>query len=242
MKPLSRFAAVALAIIFLAQTFALAQETKPQGRNKSVRSRAIRTKYNAGKVDGVNVIVYLIEGDTLVPVDPGRDFKKGDQIKVQFKSSFDGHVYFVNVPPSGKKAVIYPDGKETDNLIRARQTYVLPQSTTFEFVDDDKGIEVIQVIMSRQPIQLFEDAIRNSNGELGETASSAASELMSMESKRPGIDADNTTNILPEGVRTRSVRLAPPREKGETGTVVAVPDNKLKPGEVAVFEIRLRHV
>ena len=91
------------------------------------------------------------------------------------ESNFDGYVYFVNVAPSGRSAVIYPDarGAETNNRIRQRQRYVLPRATAFEFVNDEKGIEVIQVVMSRQTVSLFEDAIKNSRGELGTTASTA---------------------------------------------------------------------
>jgi hypothetical protein len=37
------------------------------------------------------------------------------------------------------------------------------------------------------------------------------------------------------------VRLAPPKEKDKEGAVVTVPD-KLKDGEMAVFEIRLRRI
>jgi len=168
---------------------------------------------------------------------------KGDQIKIEFESNFDGYVYFVNVAPSGKSAVIYPDRRagETNNMIRERQRYVLPHSAPFEF-DEEKGTEVLQVIMSRRAVPLFEDAIRNSRGELGTTASTAAAELMGVESKRSGIDTANTQRILPPEMRARSVRLAPAGNNDEKGTVIAVPDTKLKPGEVAVFEIRLRHV
>jgi hypothetical protein len=231
-------------VLLMAVALAVQAAYAQQSGADSMRSRAIRMKYDAGKVDGLRVIVYMVERDKNIAVDPSRDFKKGDQIKIEFESSFDGYVYFVNVPPSGGSTIIYPDvrGGETDNKIRARQRYVLPHSATFEFVDDEKGIEVIQVIMARQPIPLFEDAIRNSNGELGKTASSAAAELAGAESKRSGIDTSSSAKLLPEGVRARSVRLAPPRAKQESGTVVAVPDAKLKAGEVAVFEIRLRRV
>ncbi len=221
----------------------LAQATSAQTRD-GVRSRAIRMKYDTGKIDGLRITVYLVTGKNIVAVDPSREFTKGEQIKIEFESSFDGYVYFVNVPPSGRSAVIYPDpkGGESDNMIRARQRYVLPHRGTFEFVEDEKGTEVVQVIMSREPIQVFEDSIRNANGQLGETASSAAAELAGSDTKRTGIDSEGVAKVVPEGVRTRNVRLAPPRSKEEKGTVVAVPDARLKPGEVAVFEIRLRRV
>lgn len=221
----------------------LATATAAQDQDEGMRARSIRMKYDAGRVDGVRIVVYMIQGNNLVAVDPAREFKKGDCIKIEFESNFDGYVYFINIPPSGKSAIIYPDLKaqETDNVIHARQRYLLPHAMPFEFVDDERGVEVVQVIMSRRPIPMFEEAIKKSNGQLGETAASAA-ELMGLESKRSGIDTESSAHVLPPGVRARSARLAPPKDKVEQGTVIAVPDSKLKPGEVAVFEIRLRHV
>lgn len=243
MKALITFAIASLTVAAVLSTVAAAQTDSSQDSNAR-RSREIRMKYDAGSVDGMRLTVYLMEGDKPIAVDPGRSFKKGDKIKLEFESNFDCYVYFVNVAPSGKSTVIYPDvrGEETDNKIRGRQRYVLPRTTAFEFVNDEKGIEVIQVIMSRQPVSLFEDAIKNSRGELGTTASTAAAELMGVESKRAGIDVPTTSKILPGNMRSRIIRLAPPKDKDDKGTVIAVPDSKLKPGEVAVFEIRLRHI
>ena len=242
MRSVRKFAITALVVCALASDLALAQRPKQQPARQGLNARSIRMAYDSGKMDAIRIIVYMVQGSNLVPIDPSRSFKKGDQIKIEFESNFDGYVYFVNVPPSGKKAVIYPDARagENSNMIRARQRYVLPQSVPLEFMDDDKGVEVIQVIMSRQTIPLFDSAIKNSNGELGETASSAAAELVGMNSKS-GINVESKPKDLPSGVRGRSVRLAPPKDGDKTGAVVAVPDTKLKPGEVAVFEIRLLH-
>src|SRR5262249_16839533 len=70
--------------------------------------------------------------------------------------------------------------------------------------------------------------------------------LMSANSKRSGIDSENLANVLPssgpDAILSRKVTLAPPKDKDSQGAVIAVPDNKLKPGEVAMFEIRLRHI
>lgn len=232
-----------MVLALLALVCLLATVTAAQDQSDGMRTRSIRMQYDAGRIDGMRVVVYLIENNNLIAVDPAREFRKGDCIKIEFASSFDGYVYFINIAPSGKSAIIYPDlkAKEVDNVIHARQRYLLPHATPFEFVDDERGIEVVQVVMSRRPIPLFEEAIKNGNGELGDTAASAA-ELMGLESKRSGIDTESSTNILPPGVRARSARLAPPKDKVEQGTVIAVPDSKLKPGEVAVFEIRLRHI
>jgi hypothetical protein len=240
MKPLLR---LITALMIIAAASALAQQAAAQDKNAAMRGRAIRMKYESGSIDGLRVTVCLMAGDTVTVTDASREFRKGDQIKIEFESNFDGYVYFVNVPPNGRSAVIYPDLRsgETNNLVRARQRYLFPRTGTLEF-DDEQGTEVLQVVLAREPVAIFEDAIKNSGGMLGQTASSAAAELTGAEPRRAGIDASSTVNVVPQNLRPRIVRLAPPNNKDEKGTVIAVPDAKLKPGEVAVFEIRLRHI
>lgn len=255
MRKLIRFAVIPLAAIGLLATLVVAQS--PMSRTKTaqrqtadsdeVTSRGIRQKVREGNMDGMELVVFDAKDGKLNPIlDPSRNFREGDEIKVQFWSSFDGYVYFVNVDPGGTKKVIYPVAgrKDQSNMIRANQQYMLPRSDTFEFAGE-KGVEVIQVIMSRQPIPFFDDAVRNSNGELGKTASNAAAELVSLASrKKSGIDTETIASVLPrngsDAVLSREVRLAPPRDKSDQGTVIAIPEG-LKDG-VAVVEIRLKHI
>jgi hypothetical protein len=136
-------------------------------------------------------------------------------------------------------------------MINKGQKYELPGEGMIEF-DEETGTEVLQVYMSRERIKTFEDAVKNNNGELGASASSAANELaanrtMPVQSEQGGVVADNVNSVLPtegEGaIRTRKIRLAPGKDQEK----VAIPDNngtpvKMKNGEVAMFEIRLKHV
>src|SRR5215470_18541616 len=131
-----KFALISFLAVGLMSNFVLAQGKKSPSQSDDIQSRSIRINYTSGQIDGVRVVVYKVEGSNLTPVDPSRDFRKGDQIKVEFESNFDGYVYFVNVPPSGKAAVIYPDmkAKENNNMILAHQRYVIPRLEPFEFV------------------------------------------------------------------------------------------------------------
>lgn len=251
MRTLNRIWMISIAAIGLMVTSGLAQGPKPQskpvqGDSDAVVSRAIRQKVRDGKLDGMELVVFDVKDGKHTPIlDPGRNFTEGDEIKVQFWSSFDGYVYFVNVEPNGTKTIIYPvlGGKEENNMVRANQQYVLPRSTTFEFTGE-KGIEIIQVIMSRKPIPFFDDAVRKSNGELGKTAANAVQELVSLASKKKsGIDSETIASVLPKDnqyIGTRKIRLAPPKDTTDQGTVIAIPDGLLN-GGVAVFEIRLHH-
>ncbi len=240
MRKLIRFTIVSLIAINLAPMLAMAQD------NSQTQDRAIRQKYRSGQEDGMSLVVYRVEGNEEVAINPAdHSFKAGDQIRVKFQSNFDGYVYFINITPKGEKAVFYPNIKfNNSNVIRAGREYLLPSKDIFEFDNEEKGIEVIQVVISRQPIPFLEEAIRNSEGVLGTTASNAASELGSAASKPTGVVVDNTTKVLPENgqaVLSRKIRLAPPRDKDKEGAVVTIPD-KLKGSEVAIFEVRLRRI
>jgi hypothetical protein len=223
-------------------------------QSQGIRARGL---FVSGKTDAMRVLILKAEGNNLVPVDPSKTFQKGDQIRVSFESNFDGYVYVVNVTPGGKKRVLFPYDKETNNVIHSRQRYELPSSNVFVF-DEEKGTEILQVIMSREPVQFLDQAVLHSNGELGESATSAAAELSSDTPKpsRGGIISENVAPILPKtglgAIRTRGIILAFGKDKDEEGSFVAIPDKpdktdkkdagRLKSGEAAVFEIRLQHI
>lgn len=227
---------------------ALPFDAPAQSKGKA-RSRAIVIKdYETGKTEGMRVLIYKVEGNVLAPVDPSRTFTQGDDIKVAFESNFDGYVYFINVTPGGKSRVIFPFASETDNAVMGRQRYELPRTGVLAF-DEEKGTEILQVIMSKERIPVLDDAVKNSKGELGTSAASAAAELSSNgKSVKSGLVSENIAIALPQTgpARTRGVKLSPGKDKDEKGSLVYIPDTKeggsLKSGEIAVFEIRLKHV
>jgi hypothetical protein len=241
MKTPTRFAVALLSAMSLFIGAAAAQKIGlPQQRGIQLRE-----DYDSGKIDGMRILVLKSEAGNFVPVDPGRVFKPGDEIRVAFESNFDGYVYVINVTPTGNKRVIFPGSQLAagGNVIRARRRIELPP-TSFVF-DQETGTEILQVIMSREPIAAFDAAVKDSKGEL-QSASSAAAELSA--NTQRGIVSRNVIAGLPQeiGMRPRSVFLAEGRDKDKGGSVVAIADEKrsdgrLKPGEVASFEIRLRH-
>jgi len=222
-----------------------ATETAAQNPTElSPRGIQLREDYDAGRVDGMRVLVLKAEAGNFVPVDPGRVFKPGDEIRVAFESNFDGYVYVINVSPEGKKRVIFPgtQAATSNNLIRARRQIVLP-ATSFIF-DKETGTEILQVVMSREPITVLDTAVKESKGEL-KSASSAAAEL----NAQRGIVSGDAATVLAQstGIRARGIFLAGGRANDKTGSVVAIADEKKQPnvrlnaGEVASFEIRLQH-
>jgi hypothetical protein len=210
----------------------------PDNGGDGARARGL---FVSKKADAMRVVILKEEGGGLVPIDPSRSFTKGDQIKVSFQSNFQGYVYIINVTPGGKKCVLFPYGTEP-NSISSGQRYDLPKNGTIEF-DEEKGTEVLQVIMARERIPYFDAAVKDTDGCLGESAASAAAELASNKS---GIVSDNVATVLSDqGIRARSIILAAGKDKDQEGSVVAIStrngSGKLKDKEAAVFEIHLKH-
>jgi hypothetical protein len=154
-----------------------------------------------------------------------------------------------------------------------------------KFDDKEVGTEILKVVISRQRIPVFEEAIKSAGGELGKSAQSVASELADAPTTKPAgkpaastsssapakseakptasksenvgiIQPDNEPKMRCRGlelgkeIRCRGIELAKDDAKKNEGAVmVAIPDSpkekadtKLKPGEVAIIELRLKHI
>jgi hypothetical protein len=217
------------------------------------------------KADGVEIKVVTANGAL---VNPAQSFREGDRLRVRFRGNFDGHVYFINVTPRGATKALYGGQVKGD----PEREYEVPVELEF---DNEKGVEVLKVVMSPERIPVYEDALRNSGGALGGSAESVAEELNGA-AKKPknqgGKVSENVGIVQPgegkaarcrglelsrdgkcqelvlesgQAARARGLALAPGNRAKNEGTVVAISDKqgtKFKPGEVAVFEIRLKHI
>lgn len=226
-----------------------AADKKKEDEKQDARTRALLVKVDKGEVDGLRVRILQSEGDALKPVDPAKEFKAGELIKVAFESNFDGYVYIINVTPGGVTKVLFPWQQDGNNMVSKGQKYELPGTGMIEFDNKEVGIEVLQVYMSHDRIKIFDDAVKNSNGELGISASELAGRTTTpnTQNDQGGVVAESLKSVLPAdgegGVRTRKIRLAPGKDQEK----VAIPENngtpvKMKNGEVAMFEIRLKHI
>src|SRR5262249_41550295 len=138
-----------------------------------------RSLFVTRQSDGIEVTIkWLDKNGRFVVVDPSREFKKGDELRLEFLSNFDGLVYFLNITPQGVLKVIHKDKVRVDVLNE------LPsRPNTIQF-DNESGIEVLKIVLARQPIDEFEAALNKSGGMLGKTAAGVVDEL-SKNNKRP---------------------------------------------------------
>jgi hypothetical protein len=261
MKAMTRPAILFLAALVLLPGASFAQKKSGYSqRTDEARTRGLFVKKTA---DAIRFVLMKGQGNTFVPVNPSQEFKSGDEVTLSFESNFEGYIYVVNVDQDGKKCLIFPYTGETNNKIKMGQSYTLPRGATWKF-DENKGTEVVQIIMARDPITFLDGALKNPTCsdpekccELSSSASDAAAELGANTKKADGgtggqgkaedkgFADTNLTPILPTGIRARSISFAAGKDKDEKGSVVAIDDKgatgKLKQGEAAVFEIRLKH-
>jgi hypothetical protein len=216
------------------------------------RTRALFVKKRA---DAMRVVV--MQGSS--PVVANQEFHEGEHIKIKFQSNFEGYVYILNITPGGKKRLLYPCSSQMTNTIIPGRIYSLPPDPQSIEFDDEKGTEVLQVIMTRDRIGFLDDALKNSDCcdfakpcDLTDSASSAAAELagtvqiqQQSSADTGGLDAGSpSAQNGSSGVRSRGIKLASGKDKDKS-SYVAIQDNAgqtLKQGQVAVFYIRLKHV
>jgi hypothetical protein len=245
---------IRLAVAAVAVAGLLAAAAPAQSREDGVRARGL---FRTGKTDAMRIVVLKSENGLQVPVDPNMEFRQGDRISISLESNFPGYLYIMNVMPTGKRRLLYPAPDE-NNKVAAHAPYTLGP---FEF-DAEKGIETVQVIVSRSPVVYLDAAKSNPKGDLEDTAASAAQELsVNIGSpSRTGVVTENVSIPQPPaghaGIRARGgLSFAPPQEKDPEAqdTIVAIPDRStpvggeckdctLKSDEAITFEIRLKHV
>jgi hypothetical protein len=261
MKAITRFTVLSvMAFVLLSGVTSAQRKASNPQRTDEARTRGL---FVSKRADAMRFVLLKSEDNSFVPVSPRQEFKSGDEVKLSFESNFEGYIYVVNIDQDGKKCLIFPYTGESNNKIKLDQSYTLPRGATWKF-DDNTGTELLQVIMSREPVSFLDAALKNSSCanpevccELSSSASSAAAEL-GANTKKPdgnangagkssqaGIADKNLAPVLPTGIRARSITFAAGKDKDEQGSVVAIDDKgasgKLKQGEAAIFEIRLKH-
>ncbi|MEK7834068.1 MAG: DUF4384 domain-containing protein [Acidobacteriota bacterium] len=181
--------------------------------------RDVQKIYKDAKAPGLEVTVYLKEKNgTLTPVLPQREFRKGENVKIQIESNFPGYLYIVNHGSSGNKSLIFPDGKES-NLLQPGKTYLLP--STYDLVLDEKaGFETLQIIAAPNRLATLDAALKQPDGKLNSTQIAAIAKYWSdSTSDKPGISAGTSPN------QNQSVNSTFDKDKKKT-TVLSEDDSR----------------
>jgi Domain of unknown function (DUF4384) len=229
----------------------LAQDTL-RARTLTLKGRDVTKKQ-----DGLEIQILKEAGGKWVLTSQNEEFKAGDKVRVQFWSNINGYAYFVNISPSGRQKVIYRKAIEKD------QDYALPgwdggKEMWIEF-DQEKGVEILKLVVTPTQIKIFDEALSRSHGELGESVFSVSEELLdgnhkpgqspaqkSEPNSAPGSSQRFEQVVMVQsqgsqdcprarglGLRCRSLGLDPPDPKrGKGAIVVAMPDSKSTTGKL----------
>src|SRR5262245_14221486 len=202
---------------------------------------------------GLDIAILMKDSrGVFAPVNPGREFLSGEQFRVEYNSRLNGIVYFVKVDPNGITSVIYRDE------VSYGKKYVHPAPDENKVIQfrGSAGIEVLKIIISPKEIRELENALQESGGKLGTSTQQAKDELVGyvapkQEPGKPcgGLELSiggskvkcrelSVVSLKPDQ-GTISVAVTP---KGDGTKPYSLDSVKLNPVEVAVLEIRLKHV
>jgi hypothetical protein len=205
------------------------------------------------RAEGLDVAILMLDSrGAFSPVDPSREFVNGDQFRVEYNSRLNGIVYLVNVDPKGVATVIYRDE------VSYGKKYVHPAPEENQVIQfrGSAGIEVLKIIISTKEIPDLEIALRESGGKMGTNMRQARDELLGyvapkQEPGKPCSGLELSDGGAKSSCRDLSV-VSMKQEQGKISVAVnpksggAGPNSfdsaRLNNGEMAVLEIRLKHV
>jgi hypothetical protein len=126
---------------------------KSAGRN--------RASPNESTAIGLGYTIYQCDANgRAVSVDPSREFKSGDAIRITLEPNIDGYLYIFYTENDSEPEMIFPDVRlhKGENAIRAHVPYEVPSSLDPDpnlrwfFFDDKPATERVYIVVTRQPI------------------------------------------------------------------------------------------
>jgi hypothetical protein len=244
-------------ILLLGQTLATAAGYQGSAARNSQSDITPRGLYINKTADAMRVKV--LDDKTGAAVSPSREFTADDTLRVIIESNFESYAYIVNleIVKNGKRRfLLYPNPRTANNRINRNEPLEL--SVAF---DKEPATEVLQVIVSHDRIDYLDAALKGSCSEsenrcmldaqvAARVASIVGDGKTSAETEPAGIFPRHSEEKQNQsGFKSRDIILAPgkDKDKDEKETYVAIPikagsDGRLRPKEVVVFEMRLKHV
>src|ERR1035438_237225 len=104
-----------------------------------------------------NLLLVSARGDRGQPVDPDRNFRKGDCVAITLEANRSGYLYVLAKQSSGDWIPLFPTPELSDqsNRIDPGQIIRTPRQTCFE-IDDPPGTETLFVVLSRDPRDIYD--------------------------------------------------------------------------------------
>jgi hypothetical protein len=133
---------------------------KPTNSNTGAKTAGAKKAYAA---IGLGYTLFMREAaGRSIRVDPAREFRTGDRIRLALEPSVDGYLYIFDSEDGGVPKMIYPDARLNggDNWIEAHVPVEIPSSEEpderlrwFEFYGQPGG-DRVYIVLSREPLPL----------------------------------------------------------------------------------------
>lgn len=102
---------------------------------------------------GVRYWVRMLDdaGRTTGEVQAGRVFRDGERIQILAESNSDGYLVVLHIGSDGTSGLLFPSAEHqlTDNRVTAHQKVVLPSPRHFFRFDQQPGMEILVLVLSR---------------------------------------------------------------------------------------------
>jgi hypothetical protein len=110
---------------------------------------------------GLGLTLFMRDANGMaVRVDPTREFRKGDRVRVLLETNTDGYLYIFNTTNDGEPVMIYPDPEldQAGNYIQAHVPLEIPSGVAAEerlrwfTFDQNAGTEKLYFVFTREPL------------------------------------------------------------------------------------------
>ena len=199
------------------------------------------------------LLLVTASGDRGQPVEPDRNFGKGDCVALEMEANRSGYLYVLSKQSSGDWVPLFPTPELSDqsNRVDPGQIIRTPRRACFE-IDDPPGTETLFVVLSRDPRDIYElaESVKGPGDRpqpsSGQTQVAATGRINSAVDK---ISVEYGTRDLPfRQVARPAAQPAPvhkasakPADKAELENVVYVVNGSSKPAATLVTKIEILH-
>ena len=175
-------------------------------------------------------------------VDPDRNFRKGQCVRVEVESNQSGYLYVLTKQSNDAWKPLFPSAElaNESNVIDPGQKFPVPKKDCFE-IDDPPGTESLFVVLSRSPRDFLDlyDAIRNPPPATPVTP--RQSDPVQMADAR----VNSAVEKMAKNFGTRNMlikKVTPATDKQETEPSVYVVNGSDKPSSTVVMKVEIRHI
>ncbi|HEY0547712.1 MAG TPA: DUF4384 domain-containing protein [Pyrinomonadaceae bacterium] len=143
------------------RTTAASNKNSGRNTNKGTGATVSVVKNYSNSPIGLGYTLYMRNsmGDA-VRVDPDREFRSGDGVRLSMESNTDGYLYVFHTENDGPPELIYPDARinEGDNEIDAHVPYEVPspfeerEGYRWFFFNENPANEHLYIVVTREPI------------------------------------------------------------------------------------------